>query len=118
MNTQAQSQRAYREFVSYVFRRIKELEGFLQTLDEELPLFLRRVDEPGFQDVVWRDRSLLHFGRLSLLWEKKWNQLAKLLKRHDLLSRDTREVKSFIESVNFTTVLFHMSRADPYFPLG
>jgi len=81
--------------VSYIFIRVKELEEFLHDLDEEIDVFWRRVNRPGFTDISWRDRKLRRFGRLSLYWERKWNDLAYLLTQHGLLQKDYKEVTEF-----------------------
>ncbi|THH29273.1 hypothetical protein EUX98_g4929 [Antrodiella citrinella] len=81
--------------LSFIFIGIKQIEEFLINLDEETNAFLRRVDRDGFTDLTWRDRQLRHFGRLSLYWEKKWSDSARLLKEYDMLWRDFREVNAF-----------------------
>ncbi|TCD66308.1 hypothetical protein EIP91_001554 [Steccherinum ochraceum] len=84
-----------RELLSYIFIRIKQLDQFLNEIADETTFFLRRVDKSGFKDLAWRDRKLLHFGRLSLYWEEQWNELAQLLSQHRLLHRDLKEVNAF-----------------------
>lgn len=95
----ALGQRGPQELLSYVFQRIKEIEEFLHVLDEELSAFIRRVDQLGFEDILWRDQRLLHFGLLSLHRERQWMELALLLKEYGLLAKDTEEVKAFRRSV-------------------